>query len=84
MATMVEGHGPVEVTQEIMEGMDAARVGAGCNMLDRPTVAQWLFKNGYMEAAEWAMTERSQYATAIFRGLIVEPDVIDFDESDNE
>lgn len=64
--------GPVRVTKEIFEGIEAVRRSGLTNMLDRPVVADLAESMGFDESARWVRENRSLYARAVFRGFEVE------------
>ena len=63
--------GPVRVTREVFEGIEAVRRSGLTNMLDRPVVEKLAGEMGYEEAARWIRRHRDLYARAIFQGFEV-------------
>lgn len=67
-----EENGPVPVSKQILEGLDAIRESGYTNMLDRPTVMRLADQLGYPETAEWIRKHKADYAQGIFRGFQAE------------
>lgn len=67
-----EESGPVPVSRQILEGLEAVRESGYTNMLDRPTVMRLADQLGYPETAEWIRVHKAAYARGIFRGFWVE------------
>ena len=63
--------GPVPVTREIFDGIEAVRRSGLTNMLDRPVVARLAGEMGYGEAARWVRLHRDLYSRLIFHGMKV-------------
>lgn len=61
--------GPITVSSEVYDGLEAVRHSGLTNMLDRPRVAQLCAVMGYSAAAEWVRHNKGLYARGIFRGF---------------
>jgi hypothetical protein len=65
--------GPVAVSREVFEGLEAVRLSGLTNMLDRPRVAEIAEEMGFLEAALWVREDRERYARAVFQGIEASP-----------
>jgi hypothetical protein len=63
--------GPVRVSREVFEGLEAVRRSGITNMLDRPRVAEIAEEMGFLATAQWVREDRERYARAVFRGIEV-------------
>ena len=63
--------GPVEVSAEVFEGIEAVRRSGLTNMLDRQAVAYLAEGMGLEVSARWVRENRRLYARAIFNGFVV-------------
>lgn len=68
-----DSDGPVEVSAEIYEGIEAVRQSGLTNMLDRPAVAEIAEAMGFEASARWVRDHRDRYARALFAGFDVNP-----------
>ena len=59
----------VQVTAEVLEGLEAARDSANHNMFDVASVQNWLFLHGYPLASEWLANNKDEYTHGIFEGF---------------
>lgn len=67
-----QADGPVEVSAEVYEGIEAVRRSGLTNMLDRPVVAHLADELGFAESASWVREHRDLYARALFHGFQVD------------
>ena len=61
----------IEVTAEVMEGLEAVRSSGATNMLDRPRVIELLDQMGYDQAVVWVTENKNLYSHGIFQGFEV-------------
>jgi hypothetical protein len=64
--------GPVLVSREVFEGLEAVRLSGLTNMLDRPRVAEIAEEMGFSATAQWVREDRGRYARAVFQGIQIE------------
>ena len=64
----------VQISEKVLEGIEAVRQSGKTNMLDRPAVAAIALELGYVDAAFWLedKTNHTAYATGIFKGFTEE------------
>ena len=65
--------GPVQISREVCEGIEAVRRSGQTNMFDRPRVAELAEEMGFTKAAAWVRANRELYARLIFHGVEVKP-----------
>lgn len=61
----------IEVTAEVMDGLEAVRASGATNMLDRPRVIELLDQLGFDQAAVWVTENKKLYSEGIFQGFSV-------------
>ena len=61
----------IEITADVMEGLEAVRSSGATNMLDRPRVIELLDQMGYDQAAVWVSDHKKAYSEGIFQGFEV-------------
>ena len=61
--------GPVPVTRDVHDGIEAVRRSGLTNMLDRPVVAKLAGEMGYEEASRWVNLHRDLYSRLVFHGM---------------
>ena len=59
----------IEVSAEVLTGLEAVRLSGKTNMLDAPRVIELAFEMGHVEAAFWVYENRGLYAHGIFQGF---------------
>ena len=61
----------VQISEKVLEGIEAVRQSGKTNMLDRPAVAAIALELGYVDAAFWLddKANHTAYATGIFHGF---------------
>lgn len=59
----------IEVSTEVLAGLEAVRLSGKTNMLDAPRVIELAFEMGHDATALWVYENRSLYAHGIFHGF---------------
>lgn len=59
----------VRVTQQVFEGITAVRNTGLTNMFDVNQVSVIAAGMGYLEAADWVLNNKGEYANGIFAGF---------------
>jgi hypothetical protein len=64
--------GPVRVSREVLDGLEAVRESGLTNMFDRPVVIEIAETMGFTETARWIQAHQELYSAGIFRGFEAE------------
>lgn len=67
--------GPVRLTGEVSDGIEAVRLSGLTNMLDRPRVAEIAEAMGFEASAGWVRANRDLYAQVVFHGFEVTEEI---------
>ena len=67
-----EPGGPIAVSQDVFDGIEAVRQSGVTNMLARDTVREVALLLGYEHTCLWLEEHPDLYSQAVFRGLAVE------------
>ena len=59
----------IELSTEVLTGLEAVRLSGKTNMLDAPRVIELAFEMEHYATALWVHENRKQYAEGIFRGF---------------
>ncbi|HOZ48670.1 MAG TPA: DUF5049 domain-containing protein [Candidatus Hydrogenedentes bacterium] len=65
---------PIQISEEVMEGLEAVRLSGATNMLDRPRVIELLDEMGFDVASAWVASNKKEYSHGIFQGFQVVED----------
>jgi hypothetical protein len=60
---------PIQVPEDVLNGITAVRDSGETNMLDRARVIELLEAMGHFEAASWVAGNREEYSRGIFQGF---------------
>jgi hypothetical protein len=72
-----KGRRPVPIPQNVLNGIEAIRLGGQTNMLDYPVVIRIARETGHPATADWITAHLSLYSAGVFRGFVA-------DESEKE
>ena len=59
----------MEVSEEVLEGLDAVRESGQTNMFDRPVVIKLAEQMGFRATANWIRDHHKEYTEGIFQGF---------------
>jgi hypothetical protein len=70
LAESGRGRRPISIPENVLNGIEAIRLGGQTNMLDYPVVIRIARETGHPATADWITTHLSLYSAGIFRGFV--------------